>query len=205
MTSPAFENMISLHSAVPSDIGELYRFSVKDYRALAESQILAEGERAELVDGYVVRKERLNPQRACTLQILGSLLLQELTDEYSVRMQSAITLDTSEPEPHISVFRNGDYSTRHPLGSEVLLVIELLGDSPAFDRHKITLYAEAGIENCWIVDVEGQRIELYSEVQSDAATYRSVESYGLGQSIPLKLAGQTLTQWVVDTILPHLD
>lgn len=99
----------------------------------------------------------------------------------------------------------GDDSTRHPFGLEVLLVIELLGNSPAFDRHKISFDADAGIENCWIVDVDDHRIEVHSEPQAETSTYLKMESFGPGQSVSLILAGQTLTEWSVDTILPALD
>lgn len=173
------------------EIGELYRFTVEQYHVLAESGVLAYGERAELVDGFVVRKDVLTPPRACAVQQLGEAFLKTCPDKFHVRIQAALTAGTSEPEPHVMVYSGESHAHRHPSGSEVRLVIEVLGEAPDFDRRKIAVYAEAGIENCWIVDVEAAQIEIYSQPNPETASYSQREDYSFGESISVTLEDET--------------
>ena len=175
-------------------IGELYRFTVEQYHVLAESGVLASGERAELVDGFVVRKDVLTPPRASAVQELGDAFLKSCPEKFGVRIQSALTARTSEPEPHVMVYCGESHAHRHPSGSEVRLVIEILGDAPEFDRCKIAVYAESGIENCWIVDVEAAQIEVYSRPDPATASYSQRQTYSFGESITVTLENES---WVI--------
>ena len=187
------------------EIGELYRFTVEQYHVPAESGVLAYGERAELVDGFVVRKDMLTPPRACAVQELGTMFLKTVPDRFRVRIQSAITAGTSEPEPHVMVYRGENPSHRHPSGSEVRLVVEVLGDAPDFDRRKIAVYADAGIENCWIVDVEAAQVEVYSHPDPDTASYSQRQDYSFGESITITLEDETWTMSPLSRFLSDVD
>ncbi len=187
------------------EIGELYRFTVEQYHVLAESGVLAYGERAELVDGFVVRKDVLTPPRACAVQELGEAFLKTCPDKFRVRIQSALTTETSEPEPHVMVYSGENLAHRHPSGSEVRLVVEVLGEAPDFDRSKVAVYAEAGIENCWVVDVAAAQIEVYSHPDPATASYSQRQTYSFGESITITLEDETWTMRPLNRFLTDAD
>ena len=55
-----------------------------------------------------------------------------------------------------------------PSPHDAHLVIEVAGWSVCLDRHlKGPLYARAGIPEYWIVDLNGERIEVYREPSPD--------------------------------------
>ncbi|PWU13772.1 MAG: hypothetical protein C5B50_18635 [Verrucomicrobia bacterium] len=89
------------------------------------------------------------------------LLLACLPEGFSVWKEEPLTFLDSEPEPDISVTRGAeqDYSKAHPTTAE--LVIEIAVSSAALDRANADLYAEAGINEYWIVLASEQRIEVY--------------------------------------------
>jgi Uma2 family endonuclease len=93
-----------------------------------------------------------------------------------VRVQGSIGLPqrSSAPEPDVAWVRRRSYRHRRPSGDDVLLVIEVAESSLAFDRgEKAELYAAAGVPDYWVVDVEGQRIEVRREPSPDG--YRDVQ------------------------------
>ncbi len=82
-----------------------------------------------------------------------------------LRMQSAITLSRSEPEPDAALVRGNarTYAKHHPKPPDIGLVIEVSDSTLDGDRiDKGRLYAEAGIVCYWIVNLVDRQIEIYS-------------------------------------------
>jgi Uma2 family endonuclease len=88
--------------------------------------------------------------------------------------------DESEPEPDVVVVRGrpGDYRVSHP--EHPLLVVEVAEPSLGFDREQTgSLFARAGIEDYWIVNLVDRVLEVYRDPEPDASArygwrYRSV-------------------------------
>lgn len=85
-----------------------------------------------------------------------------------------------------------DYVVAHP--SRPVLVVEVSESSLALDReHKGSLYARAGLADCWIVNLVDRVLEVYREPASDPTTsfgwrHQSVEMLGREASVsPLAL------------------
>jgi Uma2 family endonuclease len=98
-----------------------------------------------------------------------------------VRTQLPLSLDDeSSPEPDIVVVRGrpGDYRHEHPMRPP--LAIEVADSSLAFDRQqKGSLYARAGLEDYWIVNLVDRVLEVYRDPVADVTAafgwrYRSV-------------------------------
>jgi len=52
----------------------------------------------------------------------------------------------------------------HPGSEDVLLVVEVADQSAAYDREvKVPLYARSGVPEVWLVDLAGERVEVYRE------------------------------------------
>ena len=65
---------------------------------------------------------------------------------------------------------------RHPLPGDILLLIEVADTTLPLDLgEKATLYAEAGIPEYWVVDIEGRR--LLAHRQPAGGGYSDVRSF----------------------------
>src|SRR3954467_9380550 len=95
------------------------RFSVIEYHRLIELGIVTEDDNLELLEGYLVHKMSRNPPHDWVIQCLNRILIRVLLSGWDVRVQSAITLSDSEPEPAFAIVRANDYRTRHPVPNEI--------------------------------------------------------------------------------------
>ena len=74
--------------------------------------------------------------------------------------------DYSEPQPDIVILRPRDdfYADKFPEAEDVLLLIEVADSSLRYDQtNKLRLYAEYGISEYWIANVEREIVEIYHQ------------------------------------------
>ncbi len=138
------------------------RFTVDEYHRMIQVGLLTEDDRVELLEGWIVPKMPRNPPHDATVEIADETLRPHLPPGWSLRVQSAITLPDSEPEPDVAVVRGGarDYLSRHPGPADVGLLIEVSESSLNRDRdEKGRLFAQAGIPHYWIINwlISGSR------------------------------------------------
>src|SRR4051812_5306904 len=81
------------------------KFSVAQYQKMAKEGILKPEDKVELLENYVVLKMTRNPSHDSVLQRMLRPLLRVIPDAYDLRIQSAITLTDSQPEPDGAVVR----------------------------------------------------------------------------------------------------
>src|SRR5207247_1124457 len=101
-----------------------------------------------------------------------------------VAIQNPIRLADSKPEPDISVLKPRDdfYTKSTPLPADVLLLIEVADSTLDYDRQvKAPLYAENGIAEYWIVNLEDKCVEVHRQPQPDG-TYADVRTLRLGDT-----------------------
>lgn len=151
------------------------RFTVDDYERMIEAGILDENDRVELIRGEIVEMAAVGgPHASCVDRLTFQFSRHPAIGLVIVRVQSPIKLAPhSEPEPDISLLRPREdyYASGHPGPDDILLIVEVSDSSLPYDRGtKVPLYAEAGIVEVWLVDIEHQRIELFS--QPEAGQYR---------------------------------
>ncbi|MHB1423877.1 MAG: Uma2 family endonuclease [Gemmataceae bacterium] len=184
------------------------RFSVKEYHKLIEIGILTEDDNLELLDGYLVHKMSRNPPHDAAIQKIQKRLFRILTPDWDLRIQCAITLNRSEPEPDLAVVRGDEsrYLANHPVPSDVGLVIEVSDSTLDGDRiDKGRIYAEAGITHYWIVNLVDRQIEVYSRPSAAAATppsYGQRQDYRRGDDVPLLLDSAVVASLPVCELLP---
>ena len=124
---------------------------------------------------------------------------------WDIRIQSAITLDDSEPEPDVAVVLGDDstFRRRHPIPADIGLVIEVSESSLAQDRtEKYAIYARANIANYWIVNLVDAQVEVFSQPRATVQrpSYRKHSEYRKDDSVPLVLVGRRLSIPVDDLI-----
>ena len=183
------------------------RFTVAEYHAMLRAGILAEGEPVELIEGCLVRKMTKHPPHESTLNRLRKRLDRLLPPGWDSRIQGAITLPDSEPEPDYVAVRGGDadYDARHPGPADVGLIAEVADSSLAVDRtdaHRI--YARAGLPVYWIVNIPDRQIEVYTDPRpaADPPAYATRRDYLVGDGVPVVLDGARVGAVAVADVLP---
>lgn len=144
---------------------EVRRFDIGDYYRMAEAGILRPDERVELIDGEVVRMSPMGSRHAGCVHRLNNFFARILGEKVIVACQCPLRLsDFSEPEPDIALLKPRDdfYTSSHPEPSDVLLLAEVADSSSGFDRDvKLPLYAAAGVEEVWIVDLAADQVRVH--------------------------------------------
>jgi Uma2 family endonuclease len=181
------------------------RFSVEQYHRMIESGAFTEDDRLELIEGWVVQQMAKGPGHEYAVGQGEELLRARIPAGWHVRNQAPITLTSSEPEPDLTIVRGdrGGYRQRHPVASEVALVVEVSDTSLNTDRVKGKTYGSAGIAEYWIINLVDRRVEVYA--QPDAASelgYASRKIFRAHETIALHLAGQDLGTLDVIALLP---
>ena len=142
-----------------------------EYDRLVECEILGPGDRIELLGGQLVVKEPQYSPHATGIRLVARALRLIFTDGWDVGAQLPVALDDeSEPEPDVSVVPGDprDYRDAHP--EHPVLVVEVSLSRLAFDRvYKGSLYARAGVQDYWIVNIPDRRLEVYREPIRDSA------------------------------------
>ena len=176
LTTPA-----SVFLASPEIRERLHRLSLDDYHRLGEQGII--GERTELIRGVVIDKMSKSPLHAWLTSMLYTWLDRGVGDGWTVRSELPVTLktSTSEPEPDVCVVRGSlhDYRKQHP--TDATLAIEIAVSSEKLDREKALIYAEAGLQEYWLVLAEGASVEVYREPAD--GQYRSISTHKVGDTL----------------------
>lgn len=154
------------------------KISVEDYHKMIAAGILTEQDRVELINGEMIEMSPIGSKHSGTVNRLCTFFVKTLGDQAIVSGQNPVVLsDLSEPEPDIAILHPRDdfYSRSHPQAEDVYLIIEVADSSIDYDREiKIRYYAEAGIPEYWIVDLEQRHIEAYRFPEKDYYKIREI-------------------------------
>lgn len=187
----------------------LARFSVAQYQKMIAAGALTDEDAVELLEHFVVRKMPRNPAHDGTVSLIDETLRAVLPSGWHVRVQSAIVLEDSQPEPDLTIVRGRarDYLSRHPGAGEVGLVVEVADTSLTRDRvDKARIYARAGLPTYWLVDLVNRRVEVFTAPSGPAAVpgYGSLAVYAGSEPVPLMLAGVAVASFPAADLLPEL-
>lgn len=159
------------------------RFTVHEYHRMGEVGILHEDDRIEVIDGDIVEMSPIGGRHVSCVGRPTRVLSVFVEDRYLVNVQSPMRLDDErEPQPDIAVIQDREYGSSLPSPEDVLLVIEVASTPLSHDRHvKLPLYARAGIQEVWIVDLSGEILERYTVPSGN--DYRRTERARRGEAI----------------------
>src|SRR5262245_35141985 len=183
------------------------RFSVDEYHRLIELGMLTEDDNIELLEGYLVHKMSRNPPHDAAIQKGTKRWLRVLPAGWDLRVQSAVTLTESEPEPDFAIVRGDEtaYLTRHPAAADIGHVVEVSDSTLPGDRDdKGRIYARAAIPQYWIVNLNDQQVEVYTSPSGPGAApgFGRRVDYRAADSIALSLTGAAPIQVPVQDLLP---
>jgi Uma2 family endonuclease len=201
---PTLPSGTSAPAAIPGEW--IFRLSLSQYHEMIRTDILGEDDPVELLEGVLTYKMPKNNRHCVVTHRLVRALEGLIGNRFLIRPQEPITLSDSEPEPDVAVVRGNPPETagRHPVASEVAIVVEVADASLARDRLiKKRLYAREGIPIYWIVNLSDQRIEVFSEPSgaSTAPDYARAKVFEISDQVPVVLDGVELGQITAAGIL----
>jgi Uma2 family endonuclease len=140
-------------------------FNVTEYHQMASAGILTERDRVELIAGEIIPMSPIGYRHASTVARLDDLFADRLGKQALRWIQNPITIDDkSEPQPDVVLLhpRSDYYAAGHPQPDDIYLLIEVAETSIEYDRAvKIPLYAGAGIQEVWLIDLNENCLEVY--------------------------------------------
>jgi len=146
-----------------------HRWTRQQYEKMVEVGVLTEDDRVELLNGSIVSMSPQNSEHATAVTLCRRVLEATCGDDYFVRTQAPLALGPhSEPEPDLALVSGSasDFWDQHP--SRAALVVEVADTSLEKDReHKRRLYAEHGIAEYWIINIEALHVEVYRSPTGD--------------------------------------
>ncbi len=169
-------------------------FTVDAYQRLAELGILREDDRVELIDGQIVEMSPIGDRHAHCVRRLNNLFARHLLELAVIDVQNPVVLGRRDaPQPDLVLLKpRADAYRHHPRAADLLLVVEVADTTLAYDRDiKLPLYARAGIPEVWLVDLPGERIQVYHDPAG--GSYASLRTVPRGATIaPLQFPSVTL-------------
>jgi len=193
--------------AVPAEV-TLYAISGEQYDDMVRHGILTEDDAVELLDGLLVQKMTKNPPHVMSGKLTAIALGRLCPDTHHLATQDPFATPASRPEPDVSIVRGSprDYPDRHPLPSDLALVVEIADTSVARDRGiKRRIYARAGVPVYWIVVLAERAVEVYTDPSSGPAAdpgYAGLRRYPDGDRIPVVIDGREVGTVAVADLLP---
>ena len=146
--------------------GTRRKFTIAEYHQLVDLGFFTENDRIELIRGEIIEMApKRTPHSVCN-SMLWKQLYELIRKQAEIRVQEPITLPSnSEPEPDVVIAnkKSDNYLSEHPIVEDIILVIEISDSTLKYDQEtKLSLYAEAGINNYWIINLVNNCLEVYN-------------------------------------------
>lgn len=160
-------------------------FNVTEYYRMAETDILSESDRVELIEGEELEMSPIGSRHAACVDRLIQVLCLLVGKHFIVHMQNPFRLDEySEPQPDLCLLqtRTDFYAQAHPTPADVLLVVEVADSSAGFDREvKVPLYAQASVPEVWLINLPAETVEICA--QPSGGKYRKSLELKRGETV----------------------
>lgn len=185
----------------PPGVGEISlpvsTLSTAQYLQMIDAGIL-DDEKVELIGGVITPMAPAGSDHNGSLYYLTRVFAQAL-DRYELAIQGTIVIAEGHVfEPDVALLRRKAEGYRKALAraEDIALVVESANSSLKKDRHvKLPAYAAAGIQEYWIVDLEGESLAVFREPEGGA--YRSEQTF-TGAAVVAPLACPELAIRVAD-------
>jgi len=169
---------------------------------MVDAGILREGDRVELIRGEVIAMSPIGIRHNAAVLRATNTLLKIVGDRALVGVQGSIRLDEyDEPQPDVYLLRPKDdfYASAHAGPADLFLIIEMANSSLHYDQSiKLDLYAETGVPEYWIADVDDECLFTYSGLREK--TYGTARKFHRGDSVAPQLLPEC--QIPVNALLP---
>jgi hypothetical protein len=185
-----------------------YRLTVRQFERTIDAEVFPPGARVELLDGIEVEITTKDDPRNGAVSLLAEDLRRLLPAGWVAREEKPIQAGRwSRPEPDLVIARGPirRYFTHAPRVAEIAAVIEVSDAAYAKDRHQEwPLYAAARLAPCWMVNIPGRRVEVYTDTTGpgDKGRYEDQTTYGDAHDVPVVNEGIEVGRIAVEDLLP---
>lgn len=160
------------------------RWTRAQYERAIECGIFRDDERLELLDGVLVVKEPQGEPHAAAVDLVALALRRAFGERWLVRQQVHFASGRlSRPEPDVYVVQGTPRDYRRAAPRQPALIVEVSESRLAFDRRrKSAIYARAGVQDYWIVNLVESVVEIRRDPSRLALPergwgYRSLEMF----------------------------
>ncbi|WP_431708614.1 Uma2 family endonuclease [Geminocystis sp. CENA526] len=144
--------------------------TVREYNLMAQVGILTNDEKVELINGQIITMSPQGSFHAAAIRRTDRLFGKVFKDNVIIQKQLPIIVnEISQPEPDIAIVKYDalDYDDRHPLATEVYLVMEIADTTLKTDLEiKRQLYASGNIPEYWVLDVKQRQLYIYRQANN---------------------------------------
>jgi Uma2 family endonuclease len=178
----------------------LMKWSIEDYHNLINNGLLAD-KNVELLEGELIEMSPESPLHTYITLKGANYLRERLKGLAIIREAHPITLSNSEPEPDITIVKphSHDYKNRHPFSEDIFWLIEISNKTLNYDLNdKKRIYAQEGIREYWVADVNSHQIYLFSNPENNDYSVSQIITEGIikTQAFPnLELVVEQLFLW----------
>jgi hypothetical protein len=199
-------------------VARLQPLTTEQYHAMVRHGIILSGSPIELLDGYLILKDRSvgadgprqhSAEHAFVLDALRELFSKEKRGrpgKWFGSTQHPITIfPNNEPEPDGLIIRGviREYNDHHPSSADVTCAIEVSGNSLNFDRvTKQRIYADAAIPQYIIINLVESIAEEYTLPVVGEGRYANVVRHERGSKVRFMLPQGQHLEIAVEQLLP---
>lgn len=190
----------------PRLTNSLVRITTDQYHKMIENGIIPEDSSTELLDGLIVHKDRSDfggdpmghgPLHRLAVRLLTRLAARIDSDSHHLQIQLPVDLflfDEPEPDGAVIIGPDRKFTERLPEAADVAAVFEVAHSSLERDSNeKMTKFAKAGIPQFVLVNLRENQVEIFSNPDKLAGSYKTKTIAGKTDRLALNLGeGQTL-------------
>ena len=162
-------------------------YTVADVLEMEKTGILSGHERVELLEGSLYTITPPGKRHGACVNYLTAQFLQACSERALVRVQRPVYLSRhTAPDPDVALLSlDGDFfGHAGDIPEEVLLMVEVSYTSLGHDLgRKLPVYARAGIPETWIVNLQDNVVEVYTDPRKSG--YQQREIYQPGDAVTL--------------------
>ena len=148
--------------AVPPTAPQPVRWTFEQYQKMAELGWF-ENKRVELIGGEIIEMASMLHPHWMAGEKAEDEVRRIFGVGYRIVIQKPLRVrNHSAPEPDIAVLKGGLSDFKDGLPTTAVLAVEISDATLRTDRtDKVSLYAAAGIEDYWIVNVKARKVEVH--------------------------------------------
>ncbi len=154
-----------------------HRITVAQFHELHDRGFYGQ-RRLMLIDGIVLEKEVMNAPHINACDLMGAALRGAFGPGWIVREDKPIFFGLySDPHPDFQVLK-GTVQDYPEVPTSASLIVEISDSSLSYDtREKLELYARAGIQEYWVLDLNRLRLLVYRDpVGKDYTSQQELDS-----------------------------
>lgn len=171
------------------------RVTLEEYERMSRLGAF-EGKRVELIEGEIVEMPSMDDPHYDAIARLNAQLTVRLYGLAVVVPQVPVklTMNQSEPEPDFTIIPKASYQSKVPDENSVVWVVEVSDSTLSYDRNrKLPMYAKNGIAEVWIVNLQDNQLEVYTDPQTDE--YLTRRTYKPQEAVASKTFPEISIEW----------